>query len=175
MAAIISTKDQERKALARIRKIVESLGPDSYIATAFIGCFDDAEENIENDFALSMNDRWQHAKQQLEEVNQTLTEAEAKAERLKAEVKHLKKENDELALRLPTVDDITDCIALAIDKVSEYEQQISAAATRIVELASEPASPEFRQAVTDHRNTKSALEYFKVVQERLSSIATVGA
>lgn len=35
------TKEQERKALEQIKKIVDSLGADSYIATAFDGCFED--------------------------------------------------------------------------------------------------------------------------------------
>jgi len=54
-----ATKDQERKALASIKKIVEGLGPQSYIATAFEGCFEDAEQNIENDFACSMKGRYE--------------------------------------------------------------------------------------------------------------------
>lgn len=49
----MTTKEQERKALARIRKIVAELGEDSYIATAFDGAWEIAEENIENDFANS--------------------------------------------------------------------------------------------------------------------------
>ena len=40
------TKEQERKALNQIKKIVDSLGEDSYIAMAFEGCFEDAETNI---------------------------------------------------------------------------------------------------------------------------------
>ena len=55
----IATKDQEREALAKIKKTVEGLGPQSYLATAFEGCFQDAEENIENDFAFSMASRYQ--------------------------------------------------------------------------------------------------------------------
>ena len=49
----MTTKEQERKALARIRKIVAELGEDSYIATAFDGAWEIAEENIENDFGNS--------------------------------------------------------------------------------------------------------------------------
>lgn len=56
-----ATKQQERDALEKIRKIVEQLGPDSYIGTAFQGCFEIAAENIENDFACSMADRVQRA------------------------------------------------------------------------------------------------------------------
>ena len=40
----MTTKDQERKALAQIRKIVEGLGEESYIGIAFEGCFEIAEE-----------------------------------------------------------------------------------------------------------------------------------
>lgn len=35
-----ATKQQERDTLEKIRKMVEQLGPDSYLATAFEGCFD---------------------------------------------------------------------------------------------------------------------------------------
>lgn len=52
-----ATKDQERGALEKIKAIVEALGPDSYIGTALEGCFEIAEENIENDFACSMKQR----------------------------------------------------------------------------------------------------------------------
>lgn len=34
-----ATKQQERDTLEKIRKMVEQLGPDSYLATAFEGCF----------------------------------------------------------------------------------------------------------------------------------------
>lgn len=54
----MATKDQERKALEQIRKIVEGLGEDSYIGKAFEGCFDDAESNIDNDFWNSMAQRY---------------------------------------------------------------------------------------------------------------------
>lgn len=50
----MTTKEQERKALAQIRKIVEGLGENSYLSFAFEGCFEKAEQNIENDFACSM-------------------------------------------------------------------------------------------------------------------------
>lgn len=48
-----ATKAQERKALEQIKEIVEKLGTDSYIATAFEGCFEMAEQNIDNDWAFS--------------------------------------------------------------------------------------------------------------------------
>ena len=53
----MATKAEERKALEQIKKIVEGLGDDSYIGTAFEGCFEIAAQNIENDWACSMKER----------------------------------------------------------------------------------------------------------------------
>ena len=44
-----ATKEQELKALEKIKKIVADLGEDSYIGMAFEGCFEIAKDNIEND------------------------------------------------------------------------------------------------------------------------------
>ena len=57
----LASKEDERKALEKIRKIVEGLGEDSYIGTAFEGCFEIAEENINNDWACSMKQRYESA------------------------------------------------------------------------------------------------------------------
>lgn len=74
----MSTKQQELEALKKIREIVAELGPDSYIATAFEGCFKDAKSNIENDFADSMKARWQDADRKLNEANGTIEDLRAK-------------------------------------------------------------------------------------------------
>ena len=64
----MATKEQERKALEQIRKIVEGLGEDSYIGIAMAGMFQDAEENIKNDFAMSWKDRAETYERKLEEL-----------------------------------------------------------------------------------------------------------
>ena len=87
----MATKDQERKALEQIRKIVEGLGKDSYIGTAFEGCFEIAEENIDNDWGCSMKQRC--------EMNEK--EAEA-AEKM---VNDLRKKNDALKARAEEAED----------------------------------------------------------------------
>ena len=48
------SKDEERKALTKIKAIVDELGEGSYVATAFDGAFEIAEDNINNDFARSV-------------------------------------------------------------------------------------------------------------------------
>ena len=63
---MISTKDQERAARKKIEAILESLGENSYVATAFTGCLEIAAENIENDFACSMQDQRDSARREAE-------------------------------------------------------------------------------------------------------------
>ena len=86
----MATKEQERKALARIRKIVAELGEDSYIATAFDGAWELAEENIENDFGNSM--RWYIDKYNNsgEDVRKAREEAEEDSRKLRVELEEMK-------------------------------------------------------------------------------------
>lgn len=83
------TKEQERKALEQIKKIVDGLGPDSYIATAFDGCFEDAAENIENDFALSMKDRFETELKNARDLR-------AEVDKLKSDLRKEKEVSEEL-------------------------------------------------------------------------------
>lgn len=85
----MTTKAEEYKALEQIKKIVSALGADSYIATAFEGCFEVAESNIDNDFACSMKQRAESAERQ---AQQKIKEAEAS----KTEVKRLEGINKEM-------------------------------------------------------------------------------
>lgn len=66
------SKDTEREYLGRIKNILDALGPNSYCATAFEGCVGDAEENIDNDFAVSMKGRWESEKKAHEETREGL-------------------------------------------------------------------------------------------------------
>lgn len=77
-----ATKQQEREALDKIRKIVDQLGPDSYLATTFEGCFDLAAENINNDWACSMAGRARRAEKRAEEAEEKRIEAELGYNRL---------------------------------------------------------------------------------------------
>ena len=74
----MTTKEQERAALAKIRKIISDLGENSYISIAFAGCCEDAAENIENDFGCSMYDRWQHSEKELEKMRGLFDDANAR-------------------------------------------------------------------------------------------------
>ena len=72
----MATKAQERAALEKIRKIVEGLGEDSYIGMAFEGCFEIAEENIENDWGCSMKQNWESAVKEQGKLKERAEKAE---------------------------------------------------------------------------------------------------
>lgn len=82
-----ATKEQERETLEKIKAMVAELGPQSYLATAFEGTFEDAETNIENDFAFSMKAR-------VESLEEQLREAGGKYNALKTDAAHLEAERD---------------------------------------------------------------------------------
>lgn len=89
----MTTKAQEREALEKIKNMVAELGKNSYVGTAFEGCFELAEENIEYDAAFSMKELLDTAKSNVESLKETLaktakelTEANKKIERLTEEL-----------------------------------------------------------------------------------------
>lgn len=89
----MTTKEMERKALEKIRKIVEELGEDSYIATAFEGCFEDAEYNIRDDAAYSMKARWDAAKAAEDELRAKVAEKNEQIKSLEMKVATLQHVN----------------------------------------------------------------------------------
>lgn len=76
----MATKQQEREALAKIRKIVDALGEDSYIGASFTGCFELAEENIEMDFACNLQDRADAAEREAAALKAQLADTQKKLE-----------------------------------------------------------------------------------------------
>lgn len=95
----MTSKEEERKALEQIKKIVSTLGPDSYIATAFEGCFEMAESNIDNDFACSM-------KQRAEAADRDASKYAVLAEQRKAEIEQLNSTNQSLCQDRDTVSEL---------------------------------------------------------------------
>lgn len=110
----MTTKEQERKALEQIRKIVDGLGEGSYLATAFDGCFKDAEENIENDFACSYKDRFEHAQKEIAKWEDKFHEAVGT-------LKEMKQAKDD-AVRL--LEQRTDLANAYLEKFQEAQKTI---------------------------------------------------
>lgn len=87
-----AAKQQERDALEKIRKIVEQLGPDSYVGTAFQGCFEIAAENIENDFACSMADKVHRAEADVVRLREANTLAATRVNELENKLAEAEKD-----------------------------------------------------------------------------------
>ena len=184
-----ATKAQEREALEKIKAIVATLGPRSYIGTALDGCLEDAEVNIENDFGDSMKARWQDAEKR---VGQAAREAAELKNKLQQEIQDRQRARDEAQAaiqeaerraeqavkaaeddanfyrdRVLDSDDLTDIAQLVEDKLAAIQEDIKAAAERIIEGAEEPESDAFKNAVKYHRAAKSNLEYYQALAQRV--------
>ena len=174
-----ATKDQEREALEKIKAILDTLGPDSYVGTAFEGCLEIAEENIENDFACSMKQRVEavvventRLKEKVKELEDKLAESRKDYEGVRSFSREVVAEKDAEISRLKNMvlsdDDLTDCIQMAREAAYGYLLEMEKAAASVVELAEDPTSPEFVQAVKDHRNAKTSKEYAEGLADRLT-------
>lgn len=143
----MTTKEQERKALEKIRKIVEELGENSYVGMAFEGCFEIAEENIESDFGCSMKQRAETAEKQAEEFKRA-------GEYYAAEAEKYQKEAEELRSKVLTTAEAGEIKAILNNVRTRAEQTAQAAAEEIVEYAEKPNGREFQQAVQNNRAAK---------------------
>ena len=141
----MATKEQERKALEQIKKIVEGLGENSYIGTAFEGCFEIAEDNIKNDFACSMKQAKEMAEKQFVEAKDIIKCREQELADREKEVRELRKTADmlnsmrnELLERLHSTEEagskiVDERSALSI-KCKEQEEEIIRLKAKLYDL-----------------------------------------
>ena len=156
----MTTKEQERKAVEKIRKIVEELGENSYVGTAFEGCFEIAENNIDNDFACSMKQRAEGAEKNVEIISDEVMS-------IKSVVSELTTENERLKAKSLTTAEAGAIKAILSHSRLEAVAMADSSAQRIVELADNPDSAEFRQAVQDNRQSKKRLAECDTLIQRL--------
>lgn len=122
-----ATKHQEREALEKIKAIVESLGPDSYIGTALEGCFEIAERNIENDFACSMKQSLLHYSEENDKLQAQVKELE---EKLHQEIGEHQDVLTQLRIARGDIEDLRE-------KLAESEKDYEAAHSAAHEVAEE--------------------------------------
>ena len=160
-----ATKDQEREALEKIKAMVAELGPQSYLATAFEGCFADAESNIENDFGDSMQRRWENSMEELsaakEEINRLKAEiaaAQKKEETLQGQFdfasQHIKKlERQQLPEQLRR-----DLWVMVTDEAAASRARMAEAADKMAVGADNPGCVLFKDSVARYRAEKARAE-----------------
>ena len=159
-----ATKEQEQKALEKIKKIVTDLGEDSYIGMAFEGCFEIAKDNIENDFGCSMKQR----------AESSAAEAAKYKEMYESAVKDYEAEKrtvEELEQKVLTLEEAGAIKSLLAYSQTEAIRRTEESARRIVEFADNPDSAEFKQAVQDNRHNKQLVEESgKLIQRILDTM-----
>lgn len=79
----MTTKEQERQAIEKIRKIVEGLGADSYVGTAMAGVLEVAEQNIEFDAAFSLKVQAELAEKEAAQMKETVEQQEKELKELR--------------------------------------------------------------------------------------------
>ena len=153
-----ATKEQERETLSKIKQMVEELGPQSYIAAAFEGCFDVAEQNIEDDFACSMKQRAETAEQQLAYNRRELDDAKKRLKELGGLVDSLKEQLRQKEIKLAKyslpADLYRDLWMFVTDEAKVSRERMASAADIMSEMADAPQDIAFTRAVTIYREAK---------------------
>lgn len=176
-----ATKEQERKAVEKIRAILSTLGPDSYTATALDGCLEIAESNIENDFGESMKDSLESANRKIASLEDKLAESEKDYEaahaaahevaaQKDAEIEALQARIEALQKQVLSDDDLYDIHQLVEDREAEDERTMNEAADEIVKHADDPTSKEFTEAVCLHRTYSKRVDYYKSLRHRIEAV-----
>lgn len=153
---MIATKDQERKAIEEIRKIVENLGENSYVGAAMEGVLELAEDNIENDFTQSMKESVEEKRaHELEEENERLKATKEKLEKARACI-------------LPE-EVIQKFYGIAFDKKYKAQAEAMTAAERMAEAVEcgENARPD----AIRYRETTEEVKEWKDIIKLLDNIA----
>lgn len=168
-----ATKQQERDALQKIKKIVSELGPESYIGAAFEGVLEDAEDNIDDDAMYSMKSRWESAENRLldaldkiRSLNAIIQQMDSTVAGYRSEIEKLKHDVEMIPSELSLVDHQT-LISRKIDKIKSDLVQTS---KEIVRHAEDPSSQAFQLAVKVHKKLTIELEQFKEWHRNISEL-----
>lgn len=163
----MTTKEQERKALEKIRKIVEELGENSYIGTAFEGCFRDAEDNIEDDAAYSMKSRFEYSEKNLAEAleeNKALKKelecAKAEKECWAAEKERLQAARFYSSLQNKLVEILEDRVSSCDTKCLDITQQLISAEPDDFQKLQEKA----KKVMADRANFSNTLRQVQAIK-----------
>ena len=156
-----ATKDQERETLEKIKAMIAELGPQSYLAAAFDGCFEDAEQNIEDDAAYSMKARLEIQAQQaaerayeIDRLKADLAAAQSKVDTLQSQFdfasQHIKKlERQQLPTWLHG-----SIYSLVAEEVGIAQKQMEQSAETMAHYADTPQDIAFVNAVKSYRAVK---------------------
>ncbi|MCQ2113310.1 MAG: hypothetical protein MJY95_08235 [Bacteroidaceae bacterium] len=164
------TKEEERKALAKIKKIVESLGEDSYVATAFEGCFEYAEQNIEWDACFNWKERALSAEKTVDELRGKIKAIEAESENQIAQLKIVSNKLSNITI---SRSDIEDCMQILKRDKMNAEIKAQETASEIVKYADDPNNQNFKKAVRENRIYAKYVQSADALISKMTELYTI--
>lgn len=153
-----ATKDQERDALATIKKLVEDLGPQSYLKTAFDGVFEVAEMNIEEDAAYSFPGRVNILEDQLREIGSKYNAARSDVEVLRSQLEYAQEQVDALKRQQLPEELRRDLWVMVTTEAEVSRARMAEAADKMAAGAENPGCVLFKDSVARYRAEKTRAE-----------------
>lgn len=153
-----ATKEQEREALEKIKTMVAALGPNSYLKTAFEGTFEDAETNIENDFAFSMKARVESAEEKLREMGSGYNALKRDAALLQEQLTAAQEELEALRGKQLPEQLRRDLLEMTTAEAQASRARMAEAADKMAVCAENPGCVLFKDSVARYRAEKARAE-----------------
>ncbi len=150
----MTTKAQEQAALDQIRTILATLEPGSYVRTAFEGCSELAQDNIDNDWGTSMKELRDTADQRAEE------RAMAKvAERMKR-----------LETAVFSLDDMHVIASFTFKRMEHLKRECEKAKDKLALHSDAPDKAPFLNARAEYRWASHELDTAQNLSERIDEV-----
>ena len=156
----LATKQEERETLEAIKKMVEELGPQSYIATAFEGCFRDAEDNIEDDAAYSMKSRLEYSEEQLAKAQEEIKRLKTGFDYAKVEKEQLKAAQLYSSLQDKLIEILEERVSNCDTKCFDITQQLITAEPDDFQRLQEKA----KKVMADRANYSNTLRQVQAIK-----------
>lgn len=134
----MTTKEQERKALEQIRKIIAGLGDLSYIGTALEGCLEIADQNIEYDFADSMKGRAEIADKKVKELTSEIEHLQGVRQHIEKQLQDMTKQSEQnfqsACEKATEIRDLKAQLEAALNRATEAEEAITETAAKAQQI-----------------------------------------
>lgn len=172
-----ATKAQERETLEKIKAMVAELGPQSYLATAFEGVFEDAEQNIEDDAAYSMKARLEIQAQraiergyEVDQLKADLAAARSDVEVLRSQLDHAQGQIDTLKRQQFPEELRRDLWVMVTTEAETSRARMAEAAEKMAVGADNPACVLFKDSVALYRAEKARAEAMEQRAAKLDAL-----
>lgn len=176
-----ATKEQERETLSKIKQMVEELGPQSYIAAAFEGCFDVAELNIRDDAAYSLKARVEETEERLKEMGSVYNAAKMDATHLRTQLDNafvqLKSAQEQIATlkRRQLSEQLRrDLWVMATNEAEASRAKMAKAAHKMAVCADNPNCVGFKESVAEYRKEEQRAESMEQMADELDAMEPKG-